>query len=198
MRLIFVKMFTMKFDRGLPPAQDTVDMEKQVKFIPKGCLAVTSSADPKPMVGTTSLTSCAGLAVYDPDAKVGGGLHAFFKEKEVLTDYMRDERGREIPGTEGLILINNPFGPFSSLTRGLVDKAISVGGDRFDLYAFNIDFGIRTPNRNRQLRKIAEELLQELEQAGRIRTVSWRNERNFKLDTRTGVIVPYYHFKVAS
>lgn len=184
----------MRFDRDFPTLQEITEMEKKVKFVPMGGFDITSATDPKPIVGTTSLASCAGLAIYDPDSKVGGVLHAFFTEKEAIVQYMRDASGREIPSTGRSIVINNPFPfePFYYLSLALIRRAEEIGGSRFEFHTFNIDFGSRTMDQNKQLRVVVEKTILELEQAGKIRSVSWKHDQDFKLDTRTGLITPYY------
>lgn len=57
---------------------------------------------------------------------------------------------------------------------------------------YNIDFGCRTQEQNRELRKVVERTVQELGRGGKITDTEFRNEQGFMLDMRTGLVIPYY------
>ncbi len=156
--------------------------DKQTKYVHMNFFDVTSADDEKPYVGTTSLASCAGIAIYDPVNKIGGVAHVFFCEKETI------QYG------ESIAIIDNPrpFDPFAYLAESLVRKADSIGGDRYKFIAFNIQYGCRTQEQNIQLQSVVERTVDKLKQAGKITDFEYRHDQQFKLDTRTGLIHPYY------
>ena len=90
--------------------QNKQDLEARTKFIPMtNGVDVTSANDEKYYIGTTSLSSCAGIAIYDPEYKIGGVAHAFFNEKISMSVYARDLQGRGIPSSGREIIIDNPI-----------------------------------------------------------------------------------------
>ena len=177
------------FGRGRNP-----DLEARTKFVPISGIDVTSADDEQPYIGTTSLASCAGIAIYDAEHKVGGVAHAFFNEKESMTVYMRDAQGRKIPSSGRAVIIDNPrpFEPFAYLAEALVRRADEIGGEKYKFMAFNVQHGCRKPEQNEQLKSVVERTIDKLRQTGKITDVEYRHEQEFRLDTRTGVILPYY------
>jgi hypothetical protein len=171
-----------------------LDLEARTKFVPMSMLDVTSATDEKPYVGTTSLASCAGIAVYDPEHKVGGVAHVFFNEKESMAVYTRDAQGREIPSSGRAIVVDNPrpFEPFAYLAEALVRRADEIGGQRYKFMAFNVQHGCRKPEQNEQLKSVVDRTIEKLRQAGKITDVEYRHERAFILDTINGNVLPYY------
>ena len=180
--------YSSGFSRG------NIDLEARTKFVPMSGIDVTSADDEKPYVGTTSLASCAGIAIYDSENKVGGVAHAFFNEKESMTVYMRDAQGREIPSTGRAVVVNNPrpFEPFAYLAEALVRRADELGGEKYKFMAFNVEHGCRTQAQNEQLKVVADRTIDKLKRAGKISDVEYRHEQAFRLDTRTGSILPYH------
>ena len=174
--------------------QNNPDLEARTKFVPMSGIDVTSADDEKPYVGTTSLASCAGIAIYDAEHKVGGVAHAFFNEKESMDVYMHDAQGREIPSSGREIIVNNPrpFEPFAWLAESLIRKADEIGGQKYTFMAFNVQYGSRTPEQNKQLKVVVDRTIDKLTRAGKISDFEYRYEREFRLDTRTGAILPYY------
>ncbi|MDP3640298.1 MAG: hypothetical protein Q8R53_03800 [Nanoarchaeota archaeon] len=170
------------------------DLEARTKFVPMSLVEVTSATDGKPYVGTTSLASCAGIAIYDAEHKVGGVAHAFFNEKESIVVYMRDAQGRAIPSSGRAIVRDNPrpFEPFAYLAGALIRKADEIGGKKYKFMAFNVQHGCRTPAQNEQLKVVVDRTIDTLRQAGKISDFEYRHEQAFRLDTRTGVILPYF------
>jgi hypothetical protein len=188
---LFAKMEFPDFgsDRGRNP-----DLEARTKFVPMSMLDVTSATDEKPYVGTTSLASCAGIAIYDPKHQVGGVAHVFFNKKESMTLYMCDSQGKEIPSTGRKIVVDTPrpFEPFAYLAEALVRRADEIGGEKYKFMAFNVQHGCRKPEQNEQLKSVVERTIDKLRQAGKITDGEYRHEQAFRLDTRTGTILPYY------
>jgi len=180
--------YSSGFGRGNP------DLEARTKFVPMSGIDVTSADDEKPYVGTTSLASCAGIAIYDPEHKVGGVAHVFFNEKESMTVYMHDAQGRVIPSTGRAIVVDNPrpFEPFTYLAEALIKRADEIGGEIYKFMVFNVEYGVRTPEQNEQLKEVVERTIDNLRQAGKITDVEYRPEQEFRLDTRNGAILPYY------
>lgn len=170
-----------------------LNLEARTKGVPMSHFDVTSAGDEKPYVGTTSLASCAGMAIYDAEHKVGGVAHVFFNEKESMAVYMQDAQGREIPSTGREVILDNPrpFEPFADLAEALVKKADKNGGERYKFMVFNVGFGCRTPEQHEQLKSVVDRTIDKLRQAGKIATVEYRHEQAFRLDTGTGAILPY-------
>lgn len=175
-------------------ARRTPETEKHILMVPISFAEVTSAEDEKFMIGTTSLDSCAGVAIYDEEQKIGGVSHVFFNDKESLTVYDRDAQGREIPSSGRSVIVNNPrpFEPFKWLTTSLVKKADEKGGKRYKVKVFNVGHGVRTPEQNIQLKRVVEETLASLGSEGKIVDSEYRNEQSFVLDTRDGQIRPWY------
>ena len=167
------------------------DLEARTKFVPMSGIDVTSADDERPYIGTTSLASCAGIAIYDSENKIGAVAHVFFMEKESLTVYACDASGRAIPSTERKLVVKNTS-PFTYLAKALIRKADQIGGNQYKFMAFNIERGVRTEAQNKQLMSVVNRTVDNLRQAGKILAVEYRNERDFRLDTRTGLILPYY------
>lgn len=162
------------------------DLEAKTKFIPMEDLDVTSADDEKPYVGTTSLASCAGIAIYDFDHKVGGVAHVFFNEKETDMWYYQQT------GKIRYIEKPNAFLDFQWLAEALVRRADEIGGERYKFMVFNVDHGCRRPEQNRQLKEVVERTIAQLKQSGKITDAEYRHEQDFRLDTKTGAILPYH------
>src|SRR3989338_8719346 len=171
------------FGRGRNP-----DLEARTKFVPMSGIDVTSADDEKPYVGTTSLASCAGIAIYDAEHRVGGVAHAFFNEIEEIVQYIHDAEGRAIPSSGRAIVVNNPrpFEPFAYLAEALVRRDDEIGGEKYKFMAFNVQHDCRKPEQNEQLKSVVERTIDKLRQAGKITDVEYRHEQEFRLDTRTG------------
>lgn len=167
---------------------------EDVKEVGMSFCDVTRAEDTRPRIGTTSLASCAGIAIYDPVAKVGGVAHAFFNDKESMTVYARDTSGREIPSSGRSIIVNNPapFAPFEWLSDSLIKKADALGGQQYIYYTFNIEHGCRTPEQNQQLEAVVQSVISQLTTAGKIISTESRHETGFILDTRDGSFMPVW------
>ncbi|MBT3450479.1 hypothetical protein HN652_00935 [archaeon] len=175
--------------------KETISMQDEtIKSVYMDDFDVTSADDEKPYIGTTSLASCAGIAIYDPKNKIGGVAHVFFNDKISMSHYMRDAQGRDIPSSGRSIVVDNPrpFDPFTYLAEALVRKADSIGGEKYQFMAFNVKHGCRTQEQNIQLQSVVERTVQKLTETDKITDFEYRNETQFKLDTRTGLIIPYY------
>jgi hypothetical protein len=120
------------------------------------------SSNAFPFIGTSSLTSCVGIAAYDPDAKVGAVAHI------KLTTSARD------------------FGHVAKMIARLIDTANAVGGRTFILYSFNGRNGSR--EWNDQLAGFLEREAVTLIASGTVSRFEQREEHNFVLDTRSGEI----------
>ncbi len=166
------------------------------KYVPMEGMDTTSATDEKPLIGTSALASCAGIAVYDPERKVGGAAHVFFNQKESLVHYMRDAQGREIPSTGREVIIDNPrsFDPFLYNAQALVHLADSRGGHQYNFIAFNIDHGCRTQAQNQQLKEVVERTIGQLREQGKLLSAEYRPETDFLLDTRNGRIFSFHDY----
>jgi hypothetical protein len=115
-----------------------------------------------PCIGTSSLTSCVGLAAYDAVAHVGAVAHVR------LTASAPD------------------LAHVAKMISHLVDTAYAVGGRNFVLYSFNGRNGNR--EWNEQLSGFLEQEAGALIAAGTVSRFEQREEHNFVLDARTGDI----------
>lgn len=168
-------------------------VDKEMIDVPMGWAEVTSSTDKQPKVGTASLASCAGIDIYDLEAKVGGVAHVFFNEKESYISYLRDSQGREIPSTGRSITVDNPYWyhSFKYLMDDLVRKANTKGGRTFQFYGINVLNGCRTQKQNEELTKYAQDLVQGLQSKGTLTgEPKWESWPGVVLDTRTGIVSP--------
>ena len=158
--------------------------------VPMGSFDVTLATAEKPVIGTSGLASCAGIAIYDFHAKIGGVAHVFFNSKVMDVIYFKDSQGRDIPSSGRALIIDNPFpfAPFTDLSLGLMAKADSVGGRVYDFYAFNVQHGCRTVYENKRLEQTVDATIATLRTHGKINSFEYRFDRAFVLDTRTGNI----------
>ncbi|MFH0884577.1 MAG: hypothetical protein V1861_02610 [Candidatus Micrarchaeota archaeon] len=115
-----------------------------------------------PFIGTSSLTSCVGIAVYDPDAKVGAVAHI------KLTATSQD------------------FAHVARMIAQAIETANVVGGRNYVLYSFNGRNGSR--DWNDQLAGFLEREAVTLIASGTVSRFEQREEHNFVLDARTGNI----------
>ena len=180
-------------EKGRFGREDTVD-------VPMDFELVTTAQDEKPYIGTMSLASCLGIGLSDAEHGVAGVAHVFFTEKEEIVQYMHDSQGRAIPSSGRAIMVNkhNPFADTQWRLNHLVSLAKEKGAKKIKLMFFNVEGGVRTPEQNNQLqetitksldalRKKREEDKKELE----IDDVSYRHEQAFRIDSRTGQVLPY-------
>jgi len=151
---------------------------------------VTKATDDRPIVGTKSLLSCAGIAIYDMGNKVGGVAHVFFKEKTGHVFYIEGTQGREISSMGRAVVCDKPtwYEEFGWHLRGLIRKANEKGGKRYLFYAFNVQQGCRTKTQNERLTSYVEQEAQRLIADGVVSEFRWRDDRAFTLDTRTGIL----------
>ncbi len=149
-------------------------------YISMNDCAVVSAKDGHYYIGTSGLSSCAGIAVYDPQHHVGGVAHISFNPE--VTGFITKVSGFQ-------------FSRFSDYASRLISAADKVGGDSgfthfYDFYAFNIEGGSRTKLQNNQLTEIVEDTIQRLRTEKKILNFYYRNERAFLLNTKTGDILP--------
>jgi chemotaxis receptor (MCP) glutamine deamidase CheD len=178
------------FDNG---DQMNPEKDSELLYVPMSFGLVTSAQNEKPKIGTSSLASCAGICIYDPETKVGGVAHVFFNEKTSYTYYLRDSSGREIASSAKTIVRDDPywFRRFEYLLNHLVRKAQELGAKKFEFHGFNVLQGVRTPKQNEQLAKFAQELVARLTQEGVfVGEPDWKEWQGFTLDTRNGQITP--------
>ncbi|MFH0737719.1 MAG: hypothetical protein V1827_03905 [Candidatus Micrarchaeota archaeon] len=122
--------------------------------------AAISRADRLPCVGTISLYSCLGLAVHDPQAKVGGAAHLYLDRSKADMEAV---------------------GPMLDLLLHLSD---AKGGGVYHVYAFNCINGVRTWSED--LTGHLNSLMFGMIESGKASGFSHRDERNFILDVRDG------------
>lgn len=176
-------------------SQRSPRLEEKIKFVPMSGIDVTCAQDNQPYIGTTSLASCAGIAIYDFKNKVAGVAHIFFNKKDSLVVYEFDSKGREIPSTGRAITIDNPlpFEPFRYSAQDLVRRADEIGGEKYKFTTFNVKGGCRTPTQNEQLKSVVGKTIDVLTREGKITEVEHRHEQDFMLDSRNGARLPYFH-----
>jgi hypothetical protein len=122
---------------------------------------VVSHSD-KPCVGTTSLSSCIGISLYDPERHVAAVTHVLL--------------GPFTPVLE----------PVDQLLSKLLDIGRMLGGSSFRAQVFNAKAGQRTWND--QLIAHVDPLMARLVSCGEIQGFEHRHETNFILDSRNGSI----------
>lgn len=169
--------------------------------VPMGFELVTTSNDPKPYIGTTSLASCLGIGLTDVEHGIAGVSHVFFTEKEEIVEYMHDSRGRDIPNSGKAIIVNklNPFMDAQYQLNHLINLAKEKGAKDVKLYFFNVEGGVRKPEQNKQLQETINKALDALKQKGdqdenkvEIEDIEYRPDQSFRIDSRTGKILPFY------
>ncbi|TSC86630.1 MAG: hypothetical protein G01um10147_842 [Microgenomates group bacterium Gr01-1014_7] len=157
------------------------------KLVHLGEVAVTNATDERPKVGTGGLNTCIGIAIFDPDVKVGGVAHVYFDE----IDHMRTV-GFTTPEVEAAIKFaqeaGKPFGEFNYYARRLIETGEGIGGKNWVFYVFNVNSSYRSGSQNEQINTRVEEIISELKRKGQFQGSEFRKEQDFKLDTRTGLI----------
>lgn len=168
--------------------------------VPMGFELVTTSSDTKPYIGTFSLASCLGIGLTDTEHKVAGVAHVFFTEKEEIVSYLHDSQGRNIPSSGKAIIVNkpNPFIDTQWRLNHLISLAREKGAKKIKLYFFNVQGGSRTTAQNNQLQETIDKTLDYLKQKREkdekkveIEDVKYRSEQSFRIDSRTGQILPF-------
>ncbi len=151
----------------------------QTILIRPGKIGFTTSTSLKYNIGTYGLTTCVGLAIYDPILKVGGVAHVQFNvsarylEKLLLGNYTNHED-----------LFSFDYSQFMDDAFALFNLVNLVGGKRYQVYTFNVD-DRDTPD-SKDIKKVIDRTFSMLE--SQILSHQSRNETDFKLDIRNGVI----------
>lgn len=169
------------------------EKDSELVYVPMGMAEAVKATEPKPKVGTTSLASCAGIGIYDSEARVGGIAHVFFNQKASYVHYDTDAAGRQIPNSGREIVYEDPYWykRFEYLMTLLLQKAKEKGGKKFEFHGFNVLQGVRTKEQNAQLAKHAKEIVQRLKEEGvLIGEPDWKMWQGVTLDTRTGKFIP--------
>lgn len=169
------------------------EQDKELLYVPMGFAEATRATDPKPKIGTTSLASCAGIGLYDPENKVGGVAHVFFNEKTSYVQYMRDSQGRDIPSTGREVIVDDAYWyrRFENMMNELLRKTSGKGGKSYEFHGFNVLQGARTAEQNQKLSEFAQELVKKLQEKGTFTgEADWQMWQGFTLDTRTGLFTP--------
>lgn len=167
--------------------------DKELVYVPMGMAEAVTATGPKPKVGTTSLASCAGIGIYDPETRVGGIAHVFFNEKTSYVHYDTDASGRQIPSSGREIVHDDPYWyrRFEHLMSALLKKAQEKGGKAFEFHGFNVLQGARTKEQNEQLARHAQEVVKRLQDEGvLVGEPDWKMWQGVTLDTRTGQFTP--------
>jgi len=125
-------------------------------------ITAIKSSNPFPCIGTSSLTSCVGIAAYDADSGVGAVAH--------------------------ILLANTgpDFEHVGKMIARVIEAGKVVGGRNFILYSFNGRNGTR--NWNDQLAGFLMKEAKSLIESGAVSRFEQREEHNFVLDTRNGSI----------
>lgn len=120
------------------------------------------AGNPLPCIGTSSLTSCMGIAAYDPEAGVAAVAHILLTPAAPNLEHVR------------------------KMVARVIEAAAVVGGRKFVLYSFNGRSGSR--EWNGQLADFLEKQAGSLILEGTVSKFVQREEHNFVLDARTGHI----------
>lgn len=154
----------------MPPLEVQEKINRETKFLTRGRKNVTSPGESQPCIGTASLHTCLGVAIYDREKKIGGGYHQYFDEIR-------------------------SFSPFREWTWKLIDDAREAGGRKFALSIVNVGNLIyRTPQKNRELGSVVEETVKDVMSSGVITGIVYIDSEEFRLDTRTGQVFQLYYF----
>lgn len=123
--------------------------------------AVLGGAD-KPCIGTTKLSSCVGIALYDPQHGVAAVTHVLL--------------GPFFPSV----------GPVAEMLSRLFEVGAVLGGSYYSAIVFNAHSGHRTWNEG--LVSYIDTFMGSLVRTGTLRSLAHREETNFIMDSRDGSI----------
>ena len=126
-----------------------------------------SAKDEKNCVGTTSLLCCAGVAIYDPARKVAAAGHLFLPSA--------------VPEA------GDPVSKLAGLLADAMSAADVLGGRSYLLTAFNFAGGARDRELSEALCRKAAQIARFLKSTGRLIGLEHRPERQFVLDSSTGL-----------
>jgi hypothetical protein len=164
-------------DRALgihPIAHDPESLEN-VLHVPMENIAAVNAHDKKYMIGTTDLYSCLGVALYDSASKVGAVAHIKFDFKE----YQRNKGDF------------NLFGRVPEQVDELLGCAKKKGGLNFDGIIINLASVWRSRHQNQDLQILVKDAL--AAQSIPIKAIyNGKDPMEFKLDSKTGLITPYW------
>jgi hypothetical protein len=125
-------------------------------------VTAVKSSSPLACIGTSTLTTCMGIAAYDPDNCVGSVAHV------MLASETQD------------------FGHVAKMISLVIEVAGIIGGKHFILYSFNGRNGTR--EWNDALAGFLDAQAGSLISSGIVSRFEQREEHNFVLDTRDGSI----------
>lgn len=125
-------------------------------------VTAVKSSSPLACIGTSTLTTCMGIAAYDPGNRVGSVAHV------MLASETQD------------------FAHVAKMISRVIEVANIIGGKNFILYSFNGRNGTR--EWNDALAGFLDAQAGALMAAGTISRFEQREEHHFVLDTRDGCI----------
>lgn len=143
-----------------------------VKHVSMGEIGAVRSDEERFAIGTTSLYHCLGIIFYDRTSTVGGVAHARVYEKN---------DGRWKLNIDSLRIS----------TEKLISLANSKGGSKYEAYIVNLPSVQRKDADNKALQDAIENTLREMQIP--IHAYYHGNPpMEFKLDTKTGLITPFW------
>ena len=129
-----------------------------------------------------SLRTCLALAVYDESQQISGVTHVRFpKDLDREGGFVSNE----------LYEYQRNFWKAYGFANELIEQADKLGGGRYILFVFNLESEDRTPDENRQLKKVVNVIVTNLRKSRKIIDVKYRKEQAFRLSTSNGDILPY-------
>jgi hypothetical protein len=137
--------------------------------VPAGDVLAIRATDEQFLIGTSGLASCVGLSVCDINRQIGGVAHVFIKRADEASYGKPDQDVR-------------------SVAFSLVRKADELGGMRYSFKTFNIKRGYRAKFQTEILEALAKTIKAELHGLCKIADVEARDEPEFILDVRSGVV----------
>ncbi len=151
----------------LPPESLAFERERlcQARLVGSGEADATRADERRPLIGTSFLLSCAGIAVYDPSARVAGATHIFVTPAKV-------ER----------------FAALEPALEAVIAAADALGGRVYAMHAFNVRYGCRPKENNLALEGMLSEAVRRMMREGRVLTMHNHDQRRFLVDSRDGQI----------
>lgn len=191
------------------------DIWEEVTSVDRGELTAASAEDKIHYLGTGNLLTCVGIALYDPNKRVGAVGHESFdfgdkydlnSHKDKLIQFSGklawpvvegpgDLHSQEKRIVGGVIIPNNITSEthFASYLEALIGIANQKGGKSFQLWLFNmLKPNFRRDSYDDRLKRRIEPHLVTLYSKRLIHSITYRRETGFSMDVKTGELYKTY------